>query len=706
METMKNRLDELEIRVQKLESELQAIQGEQKNQSLKSKLDLFVTYETIPNEPKLQVPPVREISDREEEVDKSAIFEENLEEGFSSDQETRRKSFLVKIKDNESLVGKYFIGALASLLIFIAAASFIAIVWNRISPQVKLATVAMVGLLLTAVGFKMTLRKASNVSSIVFGTGIGLVYISIVSANLVFSLISHESSALLCVLWTLMVLLSHRYTQLYFTIVIAAIGSFINLCFELGYVEATSDIMLIIAYTSTVAVMLLYMSRALDKVRNVISILFVFFNFGLIFEKTYGFWHSPYPLAQTVVTLIMVLVANWLYRLANRENIRYTYLIVAVLSTICLFLNIYTTLSGSNALSLTSLQASTLLFVVILAQCIVNHLRYPNIEKSLTLFYTFPLYIVATGINHDLSGLWGVGAVPIILLFVLRKKVWKKTFPVAYMMFFILSDLCFILMQGDVPAWTLFFNTVDLFLLFYILYEEKIENISYRNAAVAILLFSYFKISDDICRLLNVGSSVNDIQNLLAYFMGVITVLFVYKIGYLSSKDEEDFHPYKHMGLYSFSGLLYLFGMQEMFRVESVILRFIVMLATLVMALLQSKLLIEDHKEMSNRIGIWLVSKYFIFAWVMIRAFWELPFESLIYSVVALLLAVVAIYIGFKLSIKVIRHFGLYITLLMVAKFIFVDLQGENSITRVIAFAIGGVLCFMISIIYNRLSKE
>lgn len=706
METMKNRLDELEIRVQKLERELQVIQGRQKNQLSKSESDLFVTDEAVPNEPKLQVPPVRAISDQEEEVDKSTIFGESLEEGFLSEQKTRRKSFLAKIKDNESLVGKYFIGALASLLIFIAAASFIAIVWNRISPQIKLAAVSMVGLLLTSFGFKMTLRKASNVSSIVFGTGIGLVYISIVSANLVFSLISHEASALLCVLWTLMILLSHRYTKLYFTIVIAAIGSFINLCFELGYVETSSDIMLIIAYTSVVAMMLLYMSHGLDKVRNVISIIFVFFNFGLIFEKTYGFWHSPYPLAQTVVTLIMVLVANWMYCLANRENIRYTYLIIAILSTICLFENIRTTLSETNALSLTSLQSSTVLFVLISGQCIINHLRYPNIEKSLTLFYTLPLYIAATGINYNLFDLWGVGAAPIILLFILRKKTWKKTIPVPYMMLFILSDLCFNLMQNNLAARTLFFNIVNLFLLFYVLYEEKIKNISYRNTAVAILLFAYFKISDDICSLVNVESTMNDIQNLLAYLMGVITVIFVYKIGYLSVKDEEDLHPHKHMGLYIFSGLLYFFGMQEIFRVESVLLRFIVMLSTLVMAMLQSKLLIADHKEISNKIGIWIVSKYFIFAWVMMRAFWELSFDSLLYSIVTLLLAVVAIYVGFKLSIKVIRQFGLCVTLLMVAKFIFVDLQGENSITRVIAFAIGGVLCFIISVIYNRLSKE
>jgi len=143
-----------------------------------------------------------------------------------------------------------------------------------------------------------------------------------------------------------------------------------------------------------------------------------------------------------------------------------------------------------------------------------------------------------------------------------------------------------------------------------------------------------------------------------------------------------------------------------MFQVSSAVLRFVVTLATLVVSLFQSHLILNDYKEIPTDVGIWIVSKYLIFAWLTLRAYSELPIESVSYSVVGLLLAIVAIYAGFRRNIKIIRQFGLCITMLMVAKFIFVDLHGENSITRVIAFAIGGVLCFIISIIYNRLSKE
>lgn len=143
-----------------------------------------------------------------------------------------------------------------------------------------------------------------------------------------------------------------------------------------------------------------------------------------------------------------------------------------------------------------------------------------------------------------------------------------------------------------------------------------------------------------------------------------------------------------------------------MLNVELVAIKFLMMMSVLVITAFQTYLALLDYKNISNPIGIWLVAKYFIFSWVTLRSFFELPIESVSYSVVGLLLAIVTIYAGFKLNVRIIRQLGLGITMLMVAKFIFVDLYGENSITRVIAFAIGGVLCFIISIIYNRLSKQ
>ncbi|MDD5935188.1 MAG: hypothetical protein PUC65_06475 [Clostridiales bacterium] len=44
---------------------------------------------------------------------------------------------------------------------------------------------------------------------------------------------------------------------------------------------------------------------------------------------------------------------------------------------------------------------------------------------------------------------------------------------------------------------------------------------------------------------------------------------------------------------------------------------------------------------------------------------------------------------------------GLVLTIIMVAKFILIELNEENSITRVLALAVGVLICFGISVIYN-----
>lgn len=698
MDNMKNRLDELELRLQILEKEIQILRNEQKQEIAK---DIILANEDPTNNVISQDKSMLEIK-LNEKIGEATVSDKVLNQASPKENEIKSKQAPKKSEDNESLVGKYLVGALASLLIFIAATSFVAMVWNKISPEIKLSVVGITGLVLTVYGFMMTLKKPSNVSSIILGTGIGLVYIAAVSASLVFLLISNEVSALLCVLWTLIILFSYKFTKLYFTIIIASIGSFINLCFELNYVDSNHDIMLIIVHTAVVTIMLLYMSNFLDKTRNAISIFFAFFNFAVIFFIIFFTWNIQYSLELTIVNIIIILISNWMFKLSNRENIKYAYMVLTIISTLFLFLNIYFSLSYS--LSLNSLQTSLVFFAVILIQVIINHVFYSKIENSMTMFYAFPLYLVLVSINGDIFDFRGMGAVAIMLLFVLRKKIANKAIVISYIILFVFLDFC--LSYGQNTLYALLFMIANLIFMFYILKEEKIEKLVYKNIAVSILLLSYFKISGIICNLIELKDENYEIQDFIAYMMNVITVIFVYKISYLKSKNENKAPLYKHLGLYVFSILLYFFGIGEMFQVSSAVLRFVVTLATLVVSLFQSHLILNDYKEIPTDVGIWIVSKYLIFAWLTLRAYSELPIESVSYSVVGLLLAIVAIYAGFRRNIKIIRQFGLCITMLMVAKFIFVDLHGENSITRVIAFAIGGVLCFIISIIYNRLSKE
>ena len=119
-----------------------------------------------------------------------------------SDQEPVKK---VRSKLNEALVGRYLIGALASLLVFVGAVSLVALFWGSLTPLIKLGMLVSVGVILTAAGLVRIKKYNNPITSIILGTGSGLLFISILAANLAFALISSATAYLLAGIWSVLV---------------------------------------------------------------------------------------------------------------------------------------------------------------------------------------------------------------------------------------------------------------------------------------------------------------------------------------------------------------------------------------------------------------------------------------------------------------------------------------------------------------------
>ena len=54
----------------------------------------------------------------------------------------------------------------------------------------------------------------------------------------------------------------------------------------------------------------------------------------------------------------------------------------------------------------------------------------------------------------------------------------------------------------------------------------------------------------------------------------------------------------------------------------------------------------------------------------------------------------------------VLRHYGLTLVLLSVLKLAAVDTASQNSIIRVVSLAAAGIVCFVLSLLYNRYAQE
>ncbi|WP_187271267.1 DUF2157 domain-containing protein [Actinomyces ruminicola] len=79
---------------------------------------------------------------------------------------------------------------------------------------------------------------------------------------------------------------------------------------------------------------------------------------------------------------------------------------------------------------------------------------------------------------------------------------------------------------------------------------------------------------------------------------------------------------------------------------------------------------------------------------------------SLLVTGVVLATGAACIVIGFRLRATTLRHYGLTLVLLVVFKLAVVDLAGQNSLSRILALMVAGVVCFGLSLAYNHFAQE
>ena len=77
-----------------------------------------------------------------------------------------------------------------------------------------------------------------------------------------------------------------------------------------------------------------------------------------------------------------------------------------------------------------------------------------------------------------------------------------------------------------------------------------------------------------------------------------------------------------------------------------------------------------------------------------------------IFSIVTMITALICIGVGFAAKTKGLRVYGLILVMLCVIKLVTIDISGADTMSRVAAFVIGGIICFIISGIYNKVEDK
>ena len=88
--------------------------------------------------------------------------------------------------------------------------------------------------------------------------------------------------------------------------------------------------------------------------------------------------------------------------------------------------------------------------------------------------------------------------------------------------------------------------------------------------------------------------------------------------------------------------------------------------------------------------------------------FWDGKKEALIISIVGLVISAIFIVLGFRFKNKSMRLLGLITMIIYVIKISLFDIpNGSNdTISAALMLLFGGIICFIISFIYNKLDKK
>ncbi|HHV08776.1 MAG TPA: DUF2339 domain-containing protein [Clostridiales bacterium] len=628
-------------------------------------------------------------------------------------------------KDNEALVGKYVIGALAAVLIFIAAISFVSLVWHRMTPEIKLFIILSAGVALSVIGFLQIKKRKNPIAAIVLGTGAGLLFIGILSANLVFHIIGNNMSIFLAGIWAVFFIISSRYTNLFFTTVIAYIGSYITLLLGLVFMQGDGELWMLVLFVSGVSAVMIYtaLKKRKEELLTAIILSFVSYMTILIRFSMDGIFGAEQLLggmaAQIAVIVILYLLMNAFYKVVDGTNAVPIYLIVSAATTILTTLSI--AYLNHNYLHLETITCYIIFFLINLGQLILNDVFYRRIERWLTRYYIAILVFTSLLINmkwYDVP----TGIVLIGVLLIAGEKVFKQEEQSLVAGVIILLDSLFLLCIPSNHLICSVYGIAQLGLMGYLLWRcsssKKYRQINVlKTIGVIVILANSFGIPSNIIGAINLSYISRYVDDAIGYIIVVISAIALLKTGYFKNWNQEQFKFFgrndtleedkaMRVLLYLLSTGLYFYGLQKLAVVDGPLLRLVFTLAVIVVALMQSKVILSDNGQNKPLTGIWIVSKYLILTWTILWAFSDLNVISVAYSIAGLVIAIGSILAGFKFKAKSIRLYGLVLTIIMVVKFILVDLNERNSITRVLALIAGGGLCFVISLIYNKLSEK
>lgn len=592
----------------------------------------------------------------------------------------------------ESAVGRNLFAVLASVLVLIGVGVFISTIYEQIPQIVKIIAIYVFGFALLGTGLVIYRKNGNKFWLGVASCGLAELLVSIITSHSYFGVLPLTGTFLLVLVWIVGSFLLTKFHPTVFK-TIGFVGFIISISLGLSLVEWNETgiyLTLLGAYT----VLSLFFMATNKNYVNLNTILAVGSVAGLLMFSDLVDW-LPAELhwlsGVLIVTILCVFHGTYVWKGRLHKDAYPVYSVLTVLVAMS-HLSVY---EPGVALAVTGTVAFLLWFI---------QNRWGSQE------YVRYVYTALVGICLLLWAYGQIGANQ-------PEQWWYAAFTVAAYGLYWLTEkrdipwlglLCFGIFyyRGIGQDWLPWAAFPVAGLLFWLCGGQWLRRDRWLQLAWYVVMFL---MAHDLQRLIHRPI----LENLtgVAWWMGrqisdgiLFTVLAAANVWYLhrTLADREKILRITGPGVAVMALQGYVF-LECMSAVDSEVW-FVSGLGILSSMLILSYSLWYTFKirGSSRNLMIWQFVKFTLYCWTVLSL---LDSPGILLHISLLLVAILAVALGFRLGHKAVRIYGLVLSLMDVVSLVLFNIDYGNSLQLAGGIILCGVLCFVISFIYSRLSK-
>lgn len=605
----------------------------------------------------------------------------------------QQKQPIFKKKDLENIFGKSFMGIFASILIFISLIIFATIVMPFLTNEIKLVLMYLVSFGLTTVGFFFLQKDNNNKLYLsLSGCGVGAIYISLFLSNIYFGMLNDILLYLCLFIWSICIYKLKQRNNLF--LIIGQIG--ITIASYMGTIKCFSNEdygKLLFLCVFFIITQLIYNGACNFKYKDInfeqIPIIIFASNFINESIQISIFNEIETMLLISIIVVSIILFISTLLLIRNIKPNKNNYFSALIFSAINTFLIFGLLLDKVNIL-LILFMICLHIYIEYKTKILNFDIKVPIISTTMMIIYLF----LTTLFSIDL--LWIIVLGFIIYGCVKNDKFYKTYGCIMTLIYYYRSDVGIGIIE-NLPIWIIIFMIIiiSIFIDKIIKNKDNILRISIYLTSILILpniianstydLFSY---------------ETRDISQLILYLNIVFFLNLFIRKKLMYNENNEICRLTKNSTNIVNSILMTISLFTISFSDITPLLLIDMIIISIYMFTLNSKNLLEKQNMLY---GLWVGFKFLLLMIAILNALNTINFML---SICCFVFACGSVFIGFMKNYKSLRIFGLILSFISTIKLILFDFNYESSIEQAFSFFICGIICFIISLIYNKLNKN